>query len=68
MLELDRNTPVTLVANKVDLVDERAISDEDLHSAFKSIGNGKFFLASAKTGDQVEAAFTRLAEQIEARA
>jgi small GTP-binding protein len=68
MLQLDRDTPLTLVANKADLEDERMISDEDLHGAFKSIGNGKFFLTSAKTGEQVEEAFARLAEQIEARA
>ncbi len=68
MLELDRNIPLTLVANKADLKDERMVSNEELLAAFKSIGNGKFFLASAKTGEQVEDAFTHLAEQIEAQA
>lgn len=68
MQELDRDIPLALVANKVDLLGERMISDEDLRRAFKDIGNGQFLLASAKTGEQVEAAFTHLAEQIEARA
>jgi small GTP-binding protein len=68
MQDLDRNIPLTLVANKVDLESERAISEEDLQEAFRSIGNGEFFLASAKTGEQVELAFAHLAEQIEARA
>jgi small GTP-binding protein len=68
MLQLDRNIPLTLVANKVDLKDERVISDSDLHTAFKSIGNGEIFLSSAKTGEHVERAFFHLAEQIERRA
>lgn len=68
MLQADRNIPLTLVANKVDLKDERKISDSDLYAAFKSIGNGEIYLSSAKTGEQVEVAFLHLAEQIEARA
>ncbi len=67
MQQVDRNIPITLVANKADLKNERIISDTDLQAAFESIGDGKFLLASAKTGEQVEAAFIRLAEQIEAR-
>ncbi len=68
MQQLDRNIPLTLVANKVDLLDERMISDADLHTAFKSIGNGQIFLTSARSGERVELAFLHLAEQIEARA
>ena len=59
-------TPLVFVGNKVDLVAERAISDADLQDACTPPG-GPYFLSSAKTGEQVEAAFLRLAEQLEAR-
>ena len=53
-----------LAGNKVDLTDERAISDEELETAVSQIG-GAYLLTSAKTGENVEAAFQRLADLIE---
>ncbi len=52
------------VGNKMDLVNERVVSDSDLNIACLPF-QGDWFLASAKTGEQVESAFARLAEQIE---
>ena len=65
MQKQDPNISLTLVANKVDLKTERLISDADLKLISKAVGGGEFFLTSAKTGEQVEAAFLHLADQIE---
>ncbi len=67
MQKQDPNISLTLVANKVDLKAERLISDADLKLISKAVGGGEFFLTSAKTGEQVEAAFLHLADQIEAQ-
>jgi small GTP-binding protein len=56
---------LVFVGNKSDLVGERVVSDVELSAAclpFRS----KWFLTSAKTGEQVESTFMHLAEQIEA--
>lgn len=68
MQELDRKIPLTLIANKVDLTNERALADTDLKRISTVVGGGDFFLTSARTGEQVEAAFLHLAEQIERQA
>jgi len=57
-------TPLVFVGNKVDLVNERALSDADLQAA---VGDSPFFLSSARTGENVETAFVTLAEKIEAQ-
>jgi hypothetical protein len=49
----------------VDLVNERTISDEKLWSISKELGGRSFFLTSAKTGENVDAAFLHLADLIE---
>lgn len=67
MQELDNNIPLTLIANKVDLTAERVLADTDLKNISMAVGGGDFFLTSAKTGEQVEAAFLHLAERIEGR-
>ncbi len=52
------------VANKVDLVAERAISEEALAQTCRAL-DGAYLLTSAKTGEQVEEAFRLLADQLE---
>lgn len=55
------------LGNKVDLTAERVILDSHLQAAARTL-NVDWFLTSAKTGEQVESAFVRLAEQLEAGA
>jgi small GTP-binding protein len=64
--EIQQNNPhavLIVLANKSDLSDERVITDEQLQTAAKEIG-APLLLTSAKTGEQVEAAFTLLAERL----
>lgn len=63
---LNPGAPVVFIGNKVDLVAERAITDAELLAASQRLG-GPCVRTSAKTGEQVEAAFALLAEQLEAR-
>jgi small GTP-binding protein len=56
---------LVFVANKADLTDQRAISEDSLQSVSDMLG-GPFLLTSAKTDRQVEDAFRLLAERIEA--
>lgn len=58
--------PLLFIGNKVDLLEERAISAEDLQSVAENF-HSPYLLSSAKTGENTEAAFLRLAELIEAR-
>ena len=58
-------TQLVFVGNKVDLTEKRAISDLDLLIKLSAVGETTLFLTSAKTGEQVEEAFIRLAEKIE---
>jgi small GTP-binding protein len=53
------------VFNKVDLVNEQAVSDDDVFSFSSSYGDGTFFRTSAKTGEQVEELFLSLADKID---
>ena len=55
--------PSILLANKVDLVAERAITDEMLKASCLTTYH-PHYLTSAKTGEQVEVAFASLAEQL----
>jgi small GTP-binding protein len=48
-----------MAANKVDLVEERRVSDEEL-AAKAAEHSAHLFLTSAKTGEQVEAMFQHL--------
>jgi small GTP-binding protein len=57
---------VVFVANKSDLADQRAISDEALGEMCTSLG-GAWLLTSAKTGEGVEEAFQILADLLETR-
>jgi len=60
------STALVFVANKVDLADEVEIRPEDLRSISDKL-KVPYLLTSARTGEQVEAAFTILADLIEAR-
>ena len=55
--------PIEFLANKVDLVDQAQITEDDLVQAAKAYGS-PFHFTSAKTGVNVETAFQNLAEQI----
>jgi small GTP-binding protein len=48
-----------MAANKVDLVEERRVTGDEL-AALSSAINAPLFLTSAKTGEQVESMFQRL--------
>jgi small GTP-binding protein len=60
---VNAQVPLFLLANKADLDEQRVISDELLAACSRDLG-APFLLTSAKTGDNVEAAFTRLAEML----
>ena len=50
---------LVIAANKVDLVEERRMTDDEL-AAVSSAIDAPFFLTSAKTGEQVESMFQQL--------
>jgi small GTP-binding protein len=58
--------PMVFVGNKVDLPESRAISEAELATIAQQFG-APYFASSAKTGENVETIFERLAEQIETR-
>jgi len=58
--------PLIFIGNKMDLLEERTISAEDLQSVAETF-RCPYLLSSAKTGENTEAAFLRLAELIEAK-
>ncbi len=61
--QFNEAAPILFLANKVDLIEERSITDDDLEKAIEPF-NGTYFLTSAKTGEQVEEAFLFLADQL----
>jgi small GTP-binding protein len=63
LLALNPTAAIIYLGNKVDLTDERKITDEQL-SEFTQENPGSWLLTSAKTGEQVETAFRRLTEQM----
>lgn len=58
------SVPTVFLANKLDLTDERVVSDQDLEELSDKFGSPSL-LCSAKTGENVERAFLLLAEMIE---
>jgi len=61
------NIPVQFLANKADLRDQAKITPGDVKQ-LADTHKSPFLFTSAKTGDNVEAGFLRLAEMIAARA
>ena len=55
-----KNFPIVLVGNKLDLVEQRKISPEDLKNAAKLPS----FETSAKTGETVEEMFVTIAKKV----
>jgi len=62
ILEMLGPTPFVCLINKVDLVDNWLISEEDEQSLAR--GSIACFRTSAKTGEHIETAFTRLATEL----
>ena len=58
--------PLTVLANKVDLVDQRAITTEEIVKLAESY-KAPWFQTSAKTGENVEQSFRGLAWMVAAR-
>lgn len=58
--------PVTILANKVDLKEERVLKEGRL-SGFARKHSAPYFFTSAKTGKDVEKAFAKTAERIARR-
>jgi small GTP-binding protein len=63
---LNPGVPLVLLGNKRDLEDERTVSDQDMVWVGDTLG-APYFLTSAKTGEQVEAAFYCMADVLEKR-
>jgi small GTP-binding protein len=55
--------PIVIVGNKVDLVDQRQISEEAL-SDFARLHGAPHYLSSARTGERVEDLFRKLGELV----
>lgn len=62
---INPNANIVFAGNKVDLTAERVITDEELETAVSEL-NAPYLLTSAKTGQNVEEAFSLLADLIEA--
>jgi len=58
--DINPQSPIVLVGNKVDLVEDNFETPVQLESLVKEY-NAPLFITSAKTGENVEAAFTTLA-------
>ena len=61
--QINPEAALVFAANKADLIEERAISEEEILALTNSLG-GSFLETSAKTGYQVEAAFQLMAQKI----
>src|SRR5437016_2571853 len=61
------NIPVQFLANKYDLKDQAKVSETDVKQMAES-HKSHFLFTSAKTGENVEVGFMKLAEMIAARA
>ncbi|MFN8432732.1 MAG: Rab family GTPase [Anaerolineales bacterium] len=63
--QINPGIQLVFVCNKADLIHKRDITDMDLLNVLSGLGERNFFLTSAKTGEQVEDAFSHLADTLE---
>lgn len=66
VVKVTGNIPVEFLANKVDLRDQMAVTESDVEAAAESHG-APWLFTSAKTGENVESAFAKLAQLIAER-
>jgi len=57
------NLPAVLLGNKVDLTDQRVVSEEDIKKKAQEL-NIQYMETSAKTGENVDAAFELIIQKI----
>ncbi len=67
VVKVTGNVPIEFLANKADLKDQTVVTRADVQSSAQSHG-APFLFTSAKTGENVEAAFAKLAQMIAAHA
>lgn len=66
-LEISGDVPVYIIVNKMDLIDRRAFTEEEIRKVTEPFG-ASFLMTSAKTGEFVEDAFNAMAAEIVDRA
>jgi len=57
---------VVILGNKSDIVDQRKVAEDELKKTAAKL-NAMYFLTSAKTGENVEAAFMKMASELIAK-
>jgi len=67
VIKVTGNVPIEFLANKADLKNQMAITKADVQSAAEA-HEAPFLFTSAKTGENVEVAFAKLAQMIAKRA
>jgi len=67
VVKVTGNVPIAYLGNKCDLKDQMVVSRADLQGAAQAHGSPHLF-TSAKTGENVEVAFSKLAQMITQRA
>lgn len=60
---INQQAPLVIVANKIDLVEQRLISDTDL-TAVADFCHAPYYVSSAKTGENVETVFQSLGQRL----
>jgi small GTP-binding protein len=66
VVKVTGNVPIAFLGNKYDLKDQLVVSQSDLRSVAQSHG-APYLFTSAKTGENVEVAFAKLAQIIAKR-
>ena len=58
-----KDIPILVIANKADLEETAVIKDEEIDAKIKELNIDQYFKTSAKTGSNVEEAFSALAQK-----